>query len=193
MSDQTPSPADQQPQNYSTSAVETAAVAPGYPVAPPLPHWDPAAVTTEVRDAAKRAGQSALAFGNPVPEPWMAPHLGENGLPAGVARINWGAMLLGFWWALAYGMQRWAALAFVVNFGGNQLSRFLPEPVGLLIAAAQLAFAIWFGLSINRAYWAINPKLLTVEEFNRKQPKWVGIGALVVVLVFALLFSLSFV
>ena len=127
-------------------------------------------------------------FAKPEPQPWMAPYVGANGLPEGVSGFNWGAFLLGFWWPLAYGLNRWALLAFAVGFGGNFLGRFLPSPLGLLLSIGQLGFLVWMGLSVNRAYWSVNSKQLTVADFKSKQVKWIVIGVVVFVVVLGLVF-----
>jgi|GEM_PF-3316940 len=173
-------PAQPAPPAYAQQQPGYAPQPPAYAPQPPAaggPSYAPGVIP----DAKELGRLSAKVspFAQPVPQPWMAPYVGPNGLPEGVSGFNWGAFLLGFWWPLIYGLNLWAVVALGVAIFGNILSRYVPTPVGLLISLAQLGFLVWMGLSVNRAYWSVNSKQLTVAEFKSKQVKWIVIGVVV--------------
>lgn len=145
----------------------------GYAPAPPAA---PAAAGVPTAAELGAAASAQTPFKPIIPAPWMAPYLGSNGLPAGVPSFNWGAFFFGWIWSFVYGLNTWGAIALAVSFGGNLVSGVVGAPLSGLISLAQLGFAIYLGLTINKAYWAVNPKQLTVEEFNQKQKKWIIFG-----------------
>jgi hypothetical protein len=152
---------------------------PEAPVPPPpefeplgAPYLDPEAIR---REAAK-AGAKSMPFKPSTPTAEMAPYLGTDGVPVGISKFNWGALFLPQWWALAYGLTNWFLIGLAVVFIGNALVGFAPLPLVLLIALAQIGLSVYYGLNVNRAYWASNPKRLTIEQFRGKQAKWIVIG-----------------
>lgn len=141
-----------------------------------------------VREEAKEAGKKSSPFKRPEPTPWMTPFLDSRGLPPGIGRFNWGAFFFTWIWAFVYGLPLWGLLGLAAGIGLNSIGNAVGEPVSSIIAVLQLGVALWFGFAINRAYWASNPKMLSVDDFNRKQIKWIVIGVAVFVLVFVLVF-----
>lgn len=168
------------PEDISAEHVQPQAPAAALPTAPPTP------------EQMKAALAQALPFRHIQPAFWMAPYLDERGLPAGIPSFNLGAFFWPLFWAAAYGMWNWALLAFAVNILSNNLARLVPGPAAALIVLVQLGFAAWFAGRINRAYWAVNPKGLTPEQFRAKQPKWTIVGGILFVVVEVGLFVVSF-
>ncbi len=136
------------------------------------PYLDP----LDVKREAIRAGSQSMPFQPQTPTAEMAPYLSADGVPLGISKFNWGALFLPQWWTLAYGLTRWFLIAIAVVFVGNMLVQFAPLPIVLLVALAQIGLSVYYGLAVNRAYWASNPKRLTIDTFRAKQGKWIVIG-----------------
>lgn len=177
------------------SPIGVAPVAPTIqPAEEPAPPRDPAippkapaqtgdSLAHEVQDGPGQPEQQYPP--QPYGYPQIAPQtqLGEDGLPVGVGKFNWGAFLLPVFWPLAYNVPRYALIAFAAHGIAYFLLLAVPQ-FGLPLLAASLGVDIWVGFAAPKAFWKKYPNKLRVEEYRKKQRKWIIIGVALILLVF---------
>ena len=136
------------------------------------PEW--AAAGAPVPAAAYAGAPSAMPV---APESYgFAPAVLQGGLPAGVSSFNWGAFFFPALWPFVYGLNTMGWIALGGTLAANFFGGILPGPLRSLAGFVPLGISMWVGLRANAEYWKTNPKRLSVEEFRRKQPKWIWIG-----------------
>ncbi len=146
-------------------------------------------------EPAEREQEPALQFGR-----------GE--FPKELDRLNWGAMLMGVLWALAYGVWPWllalGALQIVgmVVFGFFNNSELANSAIWGLVAHVVSQTVTWtalglFALSANRLAWKRMGRLIasgrhqpsslspSIEKFSKSQKTWLLIGLAVTVVQYA--------
>lgn len=180
--DSLPSPIGVAPVGPAVQPAEEPASPAGLPIS--LEHPSPVDdLPDEVPDA---PGQPEQQY---PPQPYGYPQLtpqtqlGEDGLPVGVGKFNWGAFLLPVFWPLAYNVPMYAGIAFAVHVAAYFLLIAVPA-LGFPLLAASLGVDIWVGFAAPRAFWKKYPNKLRVEEYRKKQRKWVVIGVALILLVF---------
>lgn len=110
-------------------------------------------------------------------------------IPPGVPRFNWGAFFFPPLWPLVYGLPGWSFVAFATEGLLAFMSRGLTteSPTSSLVVvigvqeAVLLAVRLYFALNLTQAYWQRYPDRLTPDEFVRRQPKWILIGAFIMI------------
>lgn len=161
-----------------------------------LPGYDDEIVEAPVpvASASSAAPPDDIPLGYPPPpsDDWASPpqQLELTGLPAGVPRFNWGAFLLPFFWAIAYGLPEFALLVGIV-WGAEAYFMFRIHNLQLAQAVSLVELAVYVAIGFlgPRTYWRRRPNKLTVAEYNRKQTKWllIGLGFFGLAIVFALM------
>lgn len=124
--------------------------------------------------------------------------LGEGDLPAELKRFNWGAFLLTFFWALAYGawpvMTLWligtmTPLVLLIFVGAGGESAIAASGVGITVISEIVSgiIRIYIGANANRMLWnrerlrlevveGARPRI-SVPAFLKRQRVWVWVGA----------------
>ena len=126
-------------------------------------------------------------------------------IPPSLNRLNWGALMLPFLWALAHGLWSWVGVFVavrVLNFGiGGLMRRFEVEAtvpnvvVWVVMALAAWAIGLMFALRANRLHWQREAARVerqsqdsiprwpqSVDSFSKSQGQWAALGVAVYVL-----------
>jgi len=177
--DSLPSPIGVAPTTSPVQPAEEPASPPGLPIS--LEH--PAPTDSDLPDTPAQPEQQYPP--QPYSYPQQAPQtqLGEDSLPVGVGKFNWGAFLLPVFWPLAYNVPMYAGIAFAAHVAAYFLLLAVPA-LGLPLLAASLGVDIWVGFAAPRAFWKKYPNKLRVEDYRKKQRKWAVIGVALILLVF---------
>lgn len=120
------------------------------------------------------------AYGAQAPVP-----LDTDGMPMGVKKFAWGALLFGWIWCAVYGLWAFLGIDLALSVVSGLLRAFeednaFVQAVSGILGLGTLGWRIYLGFAGPRVFWQQNPTQYTVERWNRHQRNW-GIAAIIYV------------
>lgn len=114
----------------------------------------------------------------------------SDGMPVGVKKFAWGALLFGWIWCAVYGLWGFLGIDLALSVVPGLLRAFEEDNVAVqaitgILGLGTLGWRIYLGFAGPRTFWQNHRTQYTVERWNRHQRNW-GIAAIIYVAVICL-------